>query len=161
MMDMKIIRSKKTDSEKLTEIAKKAKAFWGYSEELIKLWENDLTITENYIKKSKTYHIEKDETIIGFYSFFEQEPKVVCLDNVFIKPDYIGKGFGRILMEDFFKKIKKTEYDRVVLNSDPNAVSFYEKFGFGTLMLEPAKIEGRFLPVMIKNLKPEISTFKP
>ena len=74
---------------------------------MIKLWENDLTITENYIKKSKTYHIEKDETIIGFYSFFEQEPKVVCLDNVFIKPDYIGKGFGRILMEDFFKKIRK------------------------------------------------------
>ena len=130
-------------------------------QELIKLWENDLTITENYIKKSKTYHIEKDETIIGFYSFFEQEPKVVCLDNVFIKPDYIGKGFGRILMEDFFKKIKKTEYDRVVLNSDPNAVSFYEKFGFGTLMLESTKIEGRFLPVMIKNLKLEISTFKP
>jgi hypothetical protein len=47
-------------------------------------------------------------------------------------------------MEDFFKKIKKTEYDIVVLNSDPNAVSFYEKFGFGTLMLEPTKIEGRF-----------------
>ncbi len=151
---MKIVRSKKIDSEKLTEIAKKAKAHWGYSEELIKLWENDLTITEKYIKENKTYHIETDDTIIGFYSFFEKELKVVCLDNVFIKPDYIGKGFGRILMEDFFKKIKNLDFERVVLNSDPNAVSFYEKFGFGTLMLEPTKIEGRFLPVMIKNLKP-------
>ena len=34
---MKIVQSEAKDADKLTEIAKKSKAFWGYSEELIEL----------------------------------------------------------------------------------------------------------------------------
>ena len=149
---MKIVQSEAKDADKLTEIAKKSKAFWGYSEELIELWEKDLTITEKYIKENDTFHLYYDEMIIGFYSYFETEKGIICLDNLFVIPDYIGKGFGKILIEDFLKKIEKTGYEKITLYAEPNAVLFYEKFGFGTI-LPNSETQERTTPQMIKFLK--------
>jgi len=43
----------------------------------------------------------------------------VKLDNVFVEPNFIGKGFGIMLMKDFLQRIKDLNFERVVLDSDP------------------------------------------
>jgi predicted GNAT family N-acyltransferase len=132
----------------LTEITKKSKAYWGYSNEQIEIWSELLTITKTYIETNNVFNIVVNNKIVGYYSFFENEENNVKLDNLFILPDYIGKGFGRDLMNDFLTRIKKTGTKKVTLDSEPNAEKFYAKFGFKKVGQMETSIKDRYLPIM-------------
>lgn len=49
---MKLEKANSKDNEVLTAITKKSKAYWGYSDEQIKIWSELLTITPTYIETS-------------------------------------------------------------------------------------------------------------
>lgn len=89
----------------------------------------------------------KNETI-GYYSYFEAEEKSIKLDNLFILPEYIGKGFGKILMNHFLSNIKNIGIEKIILDSEPNAEKFYNKFGFEKVGQLESSIKDRFLPIM-------------
>lgn len=57
-----------TDARRLTAIAHAAKRHWGYSEELIALWEDDLTITPAFITGQIAFCAVLYGAIIGFYA---------------------------------------------------------------------------------------------
>ena len=104
---MKIEKANIDDHEILTEITKLSKAFWGYSEEQMAQWNDALTITKEYIQTNFTYKLIKENQVIGYYSYFITESTTVKLDNLFVLPTYIGKGFGNYLMNDFLNRIKE------------------------------------------------------
>lgn len=145
---MKIERANPIDNEILTQITKSSKAYWNYSDELLKKWENDLTITSIYIEENETYKLVLNEKVIGYYSFFATESETVKLDNIFVLPDFIGKGFGKALMEHFFEKCRKLNFRKIILDSEPNAENFYKQFGFKTVDRLQSSIKDRFLPIM-------------
>lgn len=89
-----------------------------------------------------------DEKIIGYYSFFHESENTLKLDNLFVLPEFIGKGFGKILMNDFFIRLKNIDVEKVVLNSEPNAEEFYKKFGFVKVGQIETSIKDRYLPIM-------------
>ncbi|WP_076752645.1 GNAT family N-acetyltransferase [Elizabethkingia anophelis] len=147
---MLIKKSEPKYHSELSEIAKKSKRFWGYSDEWMYLWDEDLTLTQKYINTNEVWHIENEsEEIIGFYSFYRENEDFIRLDFLFIKPEYIGYGYGKLLINHFFSQAKLLA-DKIVLDADPYAEEFYQKFGFKTVENKPTKIEGRFLPVMSK-----------
>ncbi|AMR41123.1 GNAT family N-acetyltransferase [Elizabethkingia anophelis] len=147
---MLIKKSEPKYHSELSEIAKKSKRFWGYSDEWMHLWDEDLTLTQEYIDTNEVWHIENEsEEIIGFYSFYRENEDFIRLDFLFIKPEYIGYGYGKLLINHFFSHAKLLA-DKIVLDADPYAEEFYQKFGFKTVENKPTKIEGRFLPVMSK-----------
>ncbi|MBK8442169.1 MAG: GNAT family N-acetyltransferase [Sphingobacteriales bacterium] len=98
---MDILKAEPADNELLTTITKMSKAYWGFSEEVLKKWEHLLTITKDYIEKNKVFKLVQNDQIIGYYSYFFIDEKTIKLDNIFILPEFIGKGFGKILMNDF------------------------------------------------------------
>ena len=95
------------DHEILTEITKKSKAYWGYSEEQILKWSNNLTITQDYLKDNDVFKLINDNKIVGYYSYIIEKEKNVILDNLFVLPEYIGKGLGKYLMTDFLNRMKE------------------------------------------------------
>lgn len=137
-----------TDHEILTEITKKSKAFWGYSEEQIEIWSEFLTVSQHYIANNEVYKLSIKDQIIGYYSFLNGEENSIKLDNLFVLPEFIGKGFGRLLMEHFLLKIKKTNANKITLHSEPNAESFYSKLGFVKTGQIETSIKDRFMPIM-------------
>ena len=149
---MKILRASNCDNLILTEITKKSKAYWNYSEEQIEKWSDALTISSEYISENETYKLVIDDQIIGYYSFVVNDC-IATLDNMFISPEYIGRGFGKILMNDFMERISKTENKKIVLEAEPNAESFYKKFGFTVTSKIESSIKERFLPIMEIDLK--------
>jgi N-acetylglutamate synthase-like GNAT family acetyltransferase len=150
---MKIEKATIEDNEVLTEITKKSKAFWGYSEEQILNWNNFLTVSKEYIENNDVYKLLNENEIIGYYSYFNKEKSIVKLDNLFVLPNYIGKGFGKYLVNDFLNRIKKnTTIKKIVLNSDPNAETFYQKIGFVKVGEFETSIKNRFMPIMEMNL---------
>lgn len=150
---MTIEKANITDHTILTEITKKSKAYWGYSVEQILQWDKNLTITQEYIKGNYVFKLLNEDLIIGYYSYFIEEKKNVILDNLFIRPEYIGKGFGKYLMDDFLNKIRESEFEKIILDSEPNAEAFYSKVGFVKVGEFETSIKNRFMPIMEMKLK--------
>lgn len=150
---MKIQRATPKDHIILTEITKKSKAYWNYSEEQLQEWDEELTITAKQIEEEEFYLLIEEETnkIIAYYSFYEKDKYTIVLENLFVLPDYIGKGYGKLLMADLTKRLKNTKIDTITLNADPNAEIFYKRMGFGTIGYLETDIFGRFLSIMIRE----------
>ena len=145
---MTIQKAIPSDYEILTQITKKSKAYWGYSNEQIEDWSPFLTVTEEYIETNSVFNLMLDNQIIGYYSFFHESENSLKLDNLFVLPDFIGKGFGKLLMNDFLVRLQDLSVQKVVLNSEPNAESFYIKFGFVKIGQIETSIKDRYLPIM-------------
>lgn len=150
---MTIQKANPHDHQILTEITKKAKAYWGYSEEQIENWSQFLTVSKEYIETNSVYNLIIDYQIIGYYSFFHESENTIKLDNLFVLPEFIGKGFGKVLMNDFLVCLQDIHVQKVVLNSEPNAEEFYSKFGFIKVGQIETSIKDRYLPIMELELK--------
>lgn len=75
--------------------------------------------------------------IIGTSSFcksrFEQFQGWGEIISIYLLPDYIGKGYGKILMEAALLELKKQGYKNIflwVLEENIKARNFYEHYGF-------------------------------
>lgn len=149
---MKLQKATAEDHILLTEITKKSKAYWGYSEEQIAKWSNNLTVTADYIEKNNVFNLVDENQIIGYYSYLKLEKNQVKLDNLFVLPEYIGKGFGSYLMSDFLERMRNEKCQKITLDSEPNAEQFYRKIGFIKIGEFETSIKNRFMPIMEMNL---------
>ncbi|KAF2335630.1 GNAT family N-acetyltransferase [Flavobacterium daemonense] len=141
-----------TDNEILTAITKKSKAYWGYSVEQIQKWDKNLTISQDYIRNNNTFKLIDNDLIIGYYSYIFENENTVKLDNLFILPKYIGKGFGKYLLLDFLNRMNEQKIEKIILDSEPNAESFYSKMGFVKIGEFETSIKNRFMPIMEMKL---------
>ncbi len=149
---MNILPAKTSDNYDLTVLTKLSKAYWGYSQKQIDLWSDDLTITSKYIEENEVYKLIVNNEIIGYYSYFKIEKQIVLLDNIFILPKYIGKGFGKTLMHDLFVIVSNDGFSIIRLYSEPKAEMFYQKLGFVPKGEYHSKISDRYLAIMEKIL---------
>lgn len=149
---MIIEKASTKDHEILTEITKKSKAYWGYSEEQILKWSNNLTITQDYLKDNDVFKLINDNKIVGYYSYMIEKEKNVILDNLFVLPEYIGNGLGKYLMTDFLNRMKEIKIEKITLDSEPNAELFYSKMGFVKIGEFETSIKNKFMPIMELNL---------
>lgn len=149
---MKIEKANINDNETLTSITKKSKAYWGYSEEQIQKWDKNLTISQDYIRNNNTFKLTENDLILGYYSYLFENEKTVKLDNLFILPEHIGKGFGKQLLLDFLNRMKEEKIEKIILDSEPNAESFYSKMGFVKIGEFETSIKNRFMPIMEMKL---------
>jgi len=143
-----IIKANSDDDKILTEITKRSKAYWGYSDKQMDEWSDLLNITSEYIQSNEVYKLVINQSSVAYYSYFEIENNSVRLDNLFVSPENIGKGYGKLLMNDFILKIKNSKTKRIILDADPNAQKFYESFGFVKAGQIETSIKDRFLPIM-------------
>ncbi|SMP26944.1 Acetyltransferase (GNAT) domain-containing protein [Flavobacterium hercynium] len=112
------------------------------------MWSEVLMVSKQYIVTKSVYKLVVENEIVGYYSFFHESENTIELDNLFVWPDCIGKGFGQILMNDFLFRLKNTDVKKVVLDAEPKAEKFYEKFGFVKIGEIETSIKDRFLPKM-------------
>ena len=103
MKTVKIVRALPNDHSALTEITKDGKSFWGYSKQQMSTWEKELTISSQYVSENETYQLVLDDEIIGFYAYLKLSDVHLKLDHLFLLQNFIGKGFGQLLLNDFLK----------------------------------------------------------
>lgn len=151
---MKIKKADIPDSKQLTELTIRSKSYWKYSTLQIEKWRDDLSVSENCILEKEVYKLTDNDNLIGYYSYFKLNAEDTKLENLFIEPEFIGKGYGKILLLDMLQRIEKTETKRVVLDADPNSKKFYEKNGFKVIGQLKSSIKDRFLPIMEIKIKP-------
>lgn len=149
---MKIERAQKTDAEALTALALRSKDYWGYGEQLIDSWREELSLSPTYILENEVYKLTIKDGILGFYAFGNQDAATIKLNFLFVEPGYMGKGYGQQLLQHFFAEIEKTTCQKVTVDADPNAQMFYERHGFKVVGKLESSIKDRYLPIMEINL---------
>lgn len=112
----------------MSEIALCSKAYWGYDSDFIEACRDALTISEKHISSNLVYVLEDSSKIIGFFSLTINNVKNE-LDSLFIKPEYIGKGYGRLLWNSIIRIAKEAGITEFTIDADPNAEEFYIKMG--------------------------------
>ena len=150
---MNLVKAAINDNKLLTEITIASKSHWGYSEVEIKKWIPELTITSEYLQKNYVYKLIASDKLVGFFAFIIRSKDTIELDFFFVSQKHIGSGYGAVLMNHFLAKVKELKYHKVFLIADPNAETFYAKFGFKVTDYKKSNIIERLLPVMEKTFE--------
>ncbi|MGH9931905.1 MAG: GNAT family N-acetyltransferase, partial [Pyrinomonadaceae bacterium] len=93
---MKIRKAAIEDAAALTRIAHDAKRHWGYPEHWLTHWQDDLTISPDYIARNPIYVAESEGDLLGFYALIIRNEKAE-LDHLWVAPAHIGTGVGKQL----------------------------------------------------------------
>lgn len=147
-----LIKADFTEATELTNIALKSKAYWGYSNELIESWRDDLTVTSEMFQICSIFKFCEGNKIAGFYILNPPKDNSAELEMLFVLPEFIGKGIGKQLTQHAFKEAVKLNVASMTLLADPYAVDFYKSQGFYQIDKKESSISGRFLPIMQKDL---------
>ena len=142
-----------TDAPRLTAIAHAAKRHWGYSDELIALWDADLTVTPQFIDDHPVFCAVQGDEIVGFYALSRQG-EAFELEHLWVDPQYTGAGIGTRLFEHAVRTVRSLGGSRLTIVSDPHAEGFYRRMGARRVGEAPSKPEGRTLPGMILVIEP-------
>ncbi|MCB9315805.1 MAG: GNAT family N-acetyltransferase [Lewinellaceae bacterium] len=132
----------------MTQITKASKAYWGYSKTQLELWADELTISPAYIEEFLVFKLVSGDTVLAYISLHPGENGRFKLENLFVLPKHIGKGFGKNLLEYAKQQCNALGAKVLWLESDPHATAFYLKQGFVVTGQRESSIPGRFLPVM-------------
>jgi ribosomal-protein-alanine N-acetyltransferase len=83
------------------------------------------------------YVLEYKGVIIGYYGFWIMFDNI-DITKVSIRKEFQGKGLSKILMEDFFNRIKNVDIKTITLEvrvSNEVAINLYKRFGFREVAL--------------------------
>ncbi len=137
------------DADALTAIALAAKRHWGYPERWIEIWTPQLTFTPDYFETNEGWVAEMDRHPVGFYTLLASND-VISLENLWVTPEFIGKGIGKMLFLHATELARLHGYKTLQLDADPNAMGFYERMGMRKVGERRADVAGqsRVLPIM-------------
>jgi ribosomal protein S18 acetylase RimI-like enzyme len=137
-------------ADALTELARAAKASWGYAKTDLAAWAPQLTITREYIRAHRVYRADADGRLVGTCAL-EDRGDHWRLEHVWVAPTAQRRGVGRALVEHALAVVRATRPGVVRLDADPHAVGFYRRLGAREVGALAAPIAGeptRTLPVL-------------
>ncbi len=152
------------DAAVLSDLAFRSKAFWGYSDSLMAAFREELTLTE--AQATQAVVADVDGVLAGFYllgpvtgalpaadrSEVESGVPVGELQMLFVEPDFIGAGVGRVLFQAAVSAALTRGWRRLYIEADPQAAGFYEQVGAVTVGERLGSVPGRILPLLCKTL---------
>ncbi len=139
------------DAATLTDIAHAAKRHWGYTEELIQLWDSDLSVSPAFIEDHFVYCAVDGREILGFYAL-SREGAVFELEHMWVRPQHLGAGIGTSLFAHTLRTVRSERGTTLRIASDPNAEGFYRRMGARRVGEIPTRPEGRVLPLLVIEL---------
>ena len=123
-----IRRATVDDAATLTNLAHDAKRYWGYPEHWIKQWQNELTISDDFVIENEVYLFAGDDQVLGFYGLVIVNEKAE-LEHLWVAPQHIGRGVGKELFIHAMQRAADRDISEVEISADPNAEGFYKKMG--------------------------------
>ena len=146
-------RAQPHHAQALTDITVTAKRHWKYPEHWIQTWIPMLTISPQYIQANETWMAVVNERPVAYYSLKHDDP-YLWLDNLWVLPDFMGKGIGAKLFKHALNVSRACQVSILMIESDPNAQTFYEKMGARKIDEHHSQLDGqlRTLPIMAINL---------
>lgn len=124
------IRPARTDeAATLSDLGFRAKAHWGYSDAFMAACRDELTVAPQAVAAGGHQVVEDDGEVRAFYALCKVSPTAMELDALFVDPPFIGRGFGRALLQHAIDACTAAGMKRLVIQADPQAAEFYQRCG--------------------------------
>ena len=147
-----IRRATEGDAARLTDLALRSKAVWGYDAAFMDACRVELTISAQSIRRRPTFLLEDRERLAGFYQLRLSGPSAEVA-QFFIAPEALRGGLGRRLWRHLEQTARQAGARRLEVDSDPNAEGFYLAMGMMRRGQAPSgSIAHRVLPHLVKEL---------
>src|SRR5258705_8806878 len=163
MADMRLRSARSAEAGALSEMAQRSKAHWGYDATFLQACRPGLTFSEDKVRQGRFVLAEqraptqthlpgtrdgRNARIVGFYELVGDPPEFE-LSNLWVEPDSIGTGIGRMLWTHAMNAARKLGGMTVMIEADPNALGFYHAMGAVRVGEAPSNsIPGRLLPLL-------------
>ena len=144
----RIRRARPDEAGKLSGLALRSKATWGYTTDQMAIFADELTLTPEKFEPQATCVLEYDGRIVGYYILCRQSEAAIELEHLFVDAPMLRQGFGSVLFEHARKEAIARGFTRMSIQSDPNAEGFYLAHGARTIRQIPTSIPNRTLPLM-------------
>lgn len=148
-----IRKARGSDSTELTALSFASKRYWRYPDSFFEIWQDELTITREYLAANRVYVAVENKSIIGYFSVVEIKRsffassvyihKGFWLEHLYIKPDHIRTGIGTKLILFARELCREEGIGGLFLFADPHSRGFYEKIGAEYVGESPSNIPNR------------------
>lgn len=136
----------------LASLVLRSKAYWGYDANFMSACRDELTVAPEEVASRRVVVAEDGRRVVGVASL-EGDPPAGELGLLFVEPDVIGGGVGRVLYHHVLSTARALGFTRLSIEADPNAVSFYRAMGARPAGIGPSRsVPGRELPVLAVDL---------
>ena len=140
------------DAERLTDLVAASKAFWGYSEQQMTLFQDELRIDAGRLMRSPAFVAWAGDVAVGICTLEENEAIRLSMEHLFVTPRSMGRGVGRALVCAAIEWARASGYTTIEIWSDPHAVGFYRTMGARRTGEAPSLIPGGELPIMMLDV---------
>jgi GNAT superfamily N-acetyltransferase len=141
------------EGPELTELALRSKAHWGYDRAFLDSARADLTIDRDTIRSARVAVLERAGCTIGFCGLLGAPPRGM-LEWMFLEPEAIGGGYGRLMWEHAIELARVAGFDELLIESDRFAEPFYLAMGATRVGVAPSPVDGAHLPILKINVAP-------
>ena len=141
MMTWTIRRAAAADAGRLSEVARRAKAHWGYPPSWLARWDAALTIAPAYVEAHPVFAAEDEGVIVAFCALEDHGDHWV-LEHVWVAPERHGRGIGQALVRHALRHAHAIRPGTVAVTSDPGAAQFYARLGARRTGSVAAPMEG-------------------
>jgi GNAT superfamily N-acetyltransferase len=140
------------EGERLREIAVASKGYWGYEPERVRQWSalGDFSPTGLRSKEVSVAEVDGRALI--------PKAEVCWLDDLWIEPEWIGKGIGSRLFQHVVDRGRQLGAKRLEWEAEPHAIGFYEKLGGRYLRDGEPGVWGRSNPIMGVDLATRVAS---
>jgi GNAT superfamily N-acetyltransferase len=143
----RIRRALPDEADALSALARRSKAHWGYDADFLVRVREAMKLRAEDIDRHEVWVVEDDEGIVAYHRVIPGDPAE--LEDMWVDPSFIGTGIGRRLFEHAVERARDRGATALEIDSEPNAVGFYERMGAVRIGETPsAIIPGRVFPRM-------------
>jgi len=149
-----LIRPARDDEgERLREIARASKGYWGYDPERIREWTESLDLSPTGLREKEFFVADVAGRPVA-WGALAHRGEVCWLDDLWTEPAWIGQGLGTKLFQHAVTRGRELGATRMEWEAEPHSVGFYEKMGGRYLRDSDPGVWGRVNPVMGIALPP-------
>jgi len=134
------MKSSENDIDDLNRIAFTSESYWGHSKKMMDIFKKEYTLSQGYLKNNEVFNMLLNGKIIGFYAFnmTQETPE---LEYFYLKPEYIGKGYGRKLWNEAIKFCKNNKIKEFIFVAGAEVKNYYLKMGAEVIKTLPSKLD--------------------
>ena len=127
---LRIIRAREESLARINDLIARSKSYWGWPAEYLEKALRLHKIEPSYLRSNQCFELlDVTDELAAFLAVAISDAKVV-LDNLWVRPDLIGKGVGRQACEHVFRLAREHGWTELWVVPDHPAIGFYEKMGF-------------------------------
>jgi N-acetylglutamate synthase-like GNAT family acetyltransferase len=149
---MEIRKARIEERDQINAMIMRSKAHWGYDEAFMDACREELSLSVERLLSDNLRVLAKENAVVGTVELV-MDGQEAHLYKLFVDPDVIGSGAGRILYEWALARAKSLSATAILIDADPDASEFYEYMGAKIIGKTPSgSIPGRFLPLLKHEL---------